>query len=414
MTEPVEKVGEAGVSGRRGFMRNDRAAGFPHMNCIVLFDREKKAVLFCRRKKDPYEGKLNFVGGRVEKGESSEDAAYRELEEETGITCRETSLFRLMDLTYYYQQFVLEIYVGMLEKDAVLREEKNPLVWLPLTEDFTDRDRFAGDQNIAHIMNAALMFPIPGRKMLSEGLYIGIDGCRNGWILAALDHGRIRIERYPDINEIMSRYPSADAYLIDMALGLREKEKQKRPEVEARKLLKGREATVFPIPCRQAVHAEDEDEKRQEEARKAANMAALGKSLSRQTLAIIPRIRELDDFLGRHPEYKNVLCESHPELCFARLKGEVVRSRKNDFFGMTERMDILSEYVEMEDPYMAVRLSGKLDCRPDDILDALCLAAAAGMKAHGLCETVPAVPEADARGILMQMVIPRIIKGKEN
>lgn len=139
-------------------MRYDRAADFPHMNCIVLFNSKKDAVLFCRRRKDPYQGKYNFVGGKVEKGESSLDAAYRELEEETGITAGDVSLYRLIIIG---QAFVLEIYVGMLDRDPVLREEKNPLVWLPLTEDFTAKDRFAGDQNIAHIINVALMFPMP-------------------------------------------------------------------------------------------------------------------------------------------------------------------------------------------------------------------------------------------------------------
>ena len=69
------------------------------MNCIVLFNRKKDGILFCRRRKDPYQGKYNFVGGKVEKGESSLDAAYRELEEETGITAGDVSLHRLMDLT---------------------------------------------------------------------------------------------------------------------------------------------------------------------------------------------------------------------------------------------------------------------------------------------------------------------------
>jgi 8-oxo-dGTP diphosphatase len=35
---------------------------------------------------DPYEGCLNFVVGKVEQGESSIYAAYRELQEETGLT----------------------------------------------------------------------------------------------------------------------------------------------------------------------------------------------------------------------------------------------------------------------------------------------------------------------------------------
>ncbi len=141
-------------------MEMKTAESFPHMNCIVVFNPEKDAVLFCRRKKDPYKGTLNFVGGKVEAGESSDHAAYRELQEETGISKDQIRLYRLMDITYYYQEFVLEMYVGKLAEETELREEKNPLLWLPLTEDFTDRDRFAGEQNIAHIINVAGKYPV--------------------------------------------------------------------------------------------------------------------------------------------------------------------------------------------------------------------------------------------------------------
>lgn len=68
-------------------------------NCIVVFNHDKTKALFCRRIKNPFKGKLNFVGGKVEAGESEEDAAYRE--------------------------------------------------------------RFAGEQNIAHIMNIAMAYPLP-------------------------------------------------------------------------------------------------------------------------------------------------------------------------------------------------------------------------------------------------------------
>ena len=132
-------------------------------NCIVVFNKTRDSVLFCKRKKDPYKGLYNFVGGKVEPGEESEDAAYRELEEETGITRQQIRLFRLMDIRYYYQDFDLELYVGQLDDDVVLKEETNPLIWLSLDEDFADKDRFAGEQNIAHIMNVALQYPISGR-----------------------------------------------------------------------------------------------------------------------------------------------------------------------------------------------------------------------------------------------------------
>ena len=161
---------------------------YSHMNCSVVFNKTKDAVLFCKRMNDPYEGCLNFVGGKVEQGESSIDAAYRELQEETGITPKQIQLYHFMDITYYHQEFVLEMYTGILEDEVKLHEEKNPLLWLPLTEDFTDRDRFAGEQNIAHIINVALKYPIPSRDMMSDGRYIGIDGCSKGWIAAILDY----------------------------------------------------------------------------------------------------------------------------------------------------------------------------------------------------------------------------------
>lgn len=49
------------------------------VNLVIVFNKNRDKVLMCQRRKDPYKGKLNFVGGKVQKGESSECAAYREL-----------------------------------------------------------------------------------------------------------------------------------------------------------------------------------------------------------------------------------------------------------------------------------------------------------------------------------------------
>ena len=131
---------------------------FQHSNCIVVFDKTKEKLLFCKRAKNPYKGLLNFVGGKVEPEETSEYAAYRELFEETGIARRNIKLHRLMDMTYYQQQFVLEMYVGVLEDDVPLVEEINSLVWIRIDDNFADSNRYAGDKNIAHIVEVAKMF----------------------------------------------------------------------------------------------------------------------------------------------------------------------------------------------------------------------------------------------------------------
>ena len=378
-----------------------------HYNCIVIFNKEKSACLFCKRSNDPYKGKYNFVGGKVEPGEASEDAAYRELYEETGNTRRQIRLSRCMDITYYHQEFVLEIYAGILEDEVELHEEKNPLLWLPLTEDFTDRERFAGEQNIAHIINVALLYPLVRKDMMSDGIYIGIDSCKKGWIAAILDYGHLHIKRYKTISEIIAEYPAPCTYLIDMPIGLPEQESDLRPDRAAREKLGSCGSSVFPVPCRQAVYQIGQNSEETESLQKEVNKHILGKSLSKQATAIIPKIRELDEFLAAHEEYKNVICESHPELCFARLNGEILQSKKNSSFGIAERGQILSQHIKDDKIHNTYKPAKELECKQDDILDAVCLAVTAALKAHGLTETIPAEPHADARGLRMQMVAPK-------
>ena len=122
------------------------------MNVSVVYDHTGDHVLMCLRKKDPYKGKLNFVGGKVEPGENYQDAAYRELEEETGITRADISLVHLMDMTYHTYGMEIQVFVGKLRHAVSVFGDENELLWLPAKGDFTGSERFAGDWNIAHIM----------------------------------------------------------------------------------------------------------------------------------------------------------------------------------------------------------------------------------------------------------------------
>ena len=370
-------------------------------NCIIVFNKTKDRALFCKRQKNPYKGLYNFVGGKVEPGEDSEAAAYRELFEETGITRGQIRLYRLMDIRYYHQGFDLQMYVGKLDEDVLLKEETNPLLWLPLTEDFTDRDRFAGEQNIAHIMNVALEYPIPKKTITQDGLYIGVDGCRGGWIAAVLDHGDMQLKRYKYISSLVEEYPSFDAFLIDMAIGLRNSKEQERPDDEARKELGPKGSSVFPIPSRDAVYADGE------EAQKQANIRTLGKSLAKQSIAIIPKIRELDTFLNDHPEYKYKILESHPEVDFARLNGAVLMSRKQEEPGPSQRKAVLSEFLDKKDLYGMYDNAKELGCKQDDLIDAICLAVTGALYAHGQYETIPAEPMQDEKELHMQLIVPK-------
>ena len=233
-----------------------------------------------------------------------------------------------------------------------------------------------------------------------DGFYIGVDGCRGGWIACILDHGALRTERYDSIQGIIERYPEFDAFLIDMAIGLCSRADQTRPDAAARKEMGRHASSVFPIPCRQAVYAETEEEQ------KRKNKEVFGKSLTKQSIAIIPKIRELDEFLKRNPQYKDRIRESHPELDFVRLSGGAVNTRKKEYAGFLERAGILEQYlpghsfVDMQD------LAKKLKCNRDDLLDAACLAVTAMLSSQGLCETIPEDPEQDDKGLFMKLTVP--------
>lgn len=122
------------------------------LNLIVVFNTDLEKVLFCIRAKEPYKGLYNFVGGKVEMGETSDEAAYRELFEETGISNKDIELDHFMDLNYFKYENNLQVYYGILENEVKLVEEKNKLEWVNINEELFNCNKFAGNYNIPHII----------------------------------------------------------------------------------------------------------------------------------------------------------------------------------------------------------------------------------------------------------------------
>ena len=122
------------------------------LNVIIVFNKEEDKILMCRRTKEPYKGKLNLVGGKVEKDEDELQAAYRELEEETAITRDDIKLINVMNFEYKLQDMELEVYAGKLNKEVNLVEEINKLLWVDKNDNFFDIDKYAGEGNIGHML----------------------------------------------------------------------------------------------------------------------------------------------------------------------------------------------------------------------------------------------------------------------
>lgn len=127
-------------------------------NAIVVFDDNSDKMLMCKRRRNPYKGLSNFVGGKIEKDENGLEAAYRELEEETSITKNDIILSHLMDFTYHFGNCYLEVYVGKLNKAVAVGGDENELYWSGLDHNFFDATKYAGEGNIGHIMMHVEMF----------------------------------------------------------------------------------------------------------------------------------------------------------------------------------------------------------------------------------------------------------------
>lgn len=121
-------------------------------NVIVIFSKDMKRTLMCKRTKNPYKGMLNLVGGKIEKDNDGLNEAYRELKEKTNIGNADIKLTHFMNIEYIAYDKLIEVYYGILNKEVELIEEVNKLEWIDINDNFFDITKYAGEGNIGHII----------------------------------------------------------------------------------------------------------------------------------------------------------------------------------------------------------------------------------------------------------------------
>ncbi|WP_421090204.1 NUDIX hydrolase [Pseudochrobactrum sp. MP213Fo] len=80
---------------------------------VSMICRDENRFLLVKRGKEPLKGSLAFPGGGVEAGETAEQAAHRELLEETNLRCSGLKLVETIDLSkegLYGRVYNLSIY----------------------------------------------------------------------------------------------------------------------------------------------------------------------------------------------------------------------------------------------------------------------------------------------------------------
>lgn len=105
----------------------------------VLRLEEFPEILLIQRKEDPFQGKWALPGGFMEMEESLEDAARRELEEETGIKAGELIRFDTYDKPGRDPRgrTITQVFVLVWKKEMGIPQagdDASDLSWFPLTE----------------------------------------------------------------------------------------------------------------------------------------------------------------------------------------------------------------------------------------------------------------------------------------
>lgn len=249
---------------------------------------------------------------------------------------------------------------------------------------------------------------------MSKNTYVGVDGCSAGWFAVFLTAEnekscKWRVELFPKftfiIDFLKKEYePKNFLLLIDIPIGLKAGGSGERlSDFGARRILKTRKSSIFPVPCREAVYAES-----YEKACKI-NLELAGKSISKQAWNIVPKIREVDSYLIENEILRENVKEVAPEICFQEFSSSSLEFSKKSPDGFFERIKILRTVYQLTDEIVETALSKyrRKEVAKDDILDALAAAITAKMGDENGFEYVPSNHETDSNGLKIQMVYSR-------
>lgn len=217
-------------------------------------------------------------------------------------------------------------------------------------------------------------------------MVVGVDGCRDGWVAVVLQGAKMEVRYWESIGQV-EEVPGVEAVAIDIPLGL-SASGERRAETLARRRLPHRASTVFNVPPRICLEAGEGDYARAN----AQSRREAGKGLSRQSFALLAKIREVDSFWTSAP---CPVYEVHPELSFARLNAGTPLPPKKSREGIAARREVLAargfDLAGVPRPVswrMAV----------DDLLDAAVCAWTAQLIVQGDVECLPDPPEFDTTG----------------
>ena len=234
----------------------------------------------------------------------------------------------------------------------------------------------------------------------------GVDGCRGGWFAVSLKPcGTAEWRVVASLGDLVKVAEDTDRIFVDIPIGLPNGPMERQCDKKAREMLGvPRASSVFRAPVR-AVMGATNYARACEISRATTQGNARGKGISKQTFAIVPKIREVDSLLRDSPKARRLVREVHPEVCFRALAGRPMKYSKKKKAGLNERREVLLRAWPCVDSLIDEVMAGTLrkQVARDDILDAAVAALTACQDAKVL-RSLPEERVEDECGMPMQMV----------
>jgi predicted RNase H-like nuclease len=237
--------------------------------------------------------------------------------------------------------------------------------------------------------------------MTDDRLFVGVVHCAGGWLAVVFDGDSFDHAVVVDgVGDVWLRYEErVERLLVDVPVGLIESGRERRPpDSLARDVLGTRREAVYDPPVREATR------KRRFPAASRTHERKTGRTLSRPAFEAREAIAAVDELLQELPEAREVVGESHPELCFRAFAGDPLAWPRDVAAGYAERLRTLAEY-DPDGPVTVQSVAEATDgaaVAVADVLDAVALAYTA-RPGPGTLRSLPADAPRDSTGLPMRM-----------
>lgn len=142
---------------------------FKKKTLTLCFAHDDSNVLLGMKKRGFGAGRWNGFGGKLQEGESVEDAARREFNEETGLMSKNISKKGSLTFIYNHDQLIMEVHVfSVLDYVGELRETEEMLPKWFSRDEIPFADMWPSDEYWFHLF-------LDGKKFEGEFIFSDYD-----------------------------------------------------------------------------------------------------------------------------------------------------------------------------------------------------------------------------------------------